>query len=384
MRKTKAVYSIIIMGLLVFLVSCAQAGSGGIQADPLNEPPVTVYEKTVSEQSEEPETAEETGAESADDHETVSSDQVSSESVDETEPPNDFRPEVAIPESPKFDASQVPEYTGKVYVNVNGGVPLFEADDLATEPFERYSDLDPLGRCGTALACIGAELMPVQERGPIGDVRPSGWHTQKYDNIPDLYLYNRCHLIGYQLTGENDNEKNLITGTRYLNTEGMLPIENEVADYIRDTGDRVLYRVTPCFEGDNLLCSGVLMEAKSVSANGISRCVYCYNVQPGIEIDYADGTSRKIDAGTENVTESVTGSVAAGSDDRMPAFEDNRMLGTVIPAGTTYVLNTNSRKFHRPECESVGDMKPKNTEFFDGTRDEAIGMGYDPCGRCNP
>ena len=193
---------------------------------------------------------------------------------------------------PSWYAS-VPPCTGESYVVVNGGIPFFTEDEITTETFEEYGELDLLGRCSAAFANISPRTMPEKERDSIGSVKPSGWHTVKYDIIPDRYLYNRCHLIGYQLTGENANEKNLITGTRYLNVEGMLPWENLVADYVRETGNHVLYRVTPCFEGSNLIASGVLIEAFSVEDQGEGICfnVYCYNVQPGIVIDYATGDS---------------------------------------------------------------------------------------------
>lgn len=168
-------------------------------------------------------------------------------------------------------------------------------EEYTTESFETYSELDALGRCGVAYANISKDLMPTEERGEIGMIKPSGWHTVKYPEvIEDLFLYNRCHLIGYQLSGENANEKNLITGTRYLNVEGMLPFENKVAAYVRKTGNHVLYRVTPVFEGDNLVAEGVLMEAFSVedAGKGVEFCVFAYNIQPGIEIDYATGESR--------------------------------------------------------------------------------------------
>ena len=191
----------------------------------------------------------------------------------------------------------IKEYSGKPYVEVNGNIPFFTSDEYTTEVFEEYSEIDYLGRCGSAFANICLEIMPAEERGKIGSIKPSGWKTVKYPEvIEDLYLYNRCHLIGYQLSGENANEKNLITGTRYMNVEGMLPFENMVAEYIKNTGNHVLYRVTPIFEGENLVASGVLMEAYSVEDNGkgISFCVYCYNVQPDIEIDYLTGESKVI------------------------------------------------------------------------------------------
>lgn len=185
-------------------------------------------------------------------------------------------------------------YQGQAFIEVNGNVPFFELEDYTTESFERYSELDTLGRCGAAYANISKELMPTEERGEIGMIKPSGWHTVKYPEvIEDLFLYNRCHLIGYQLSGENANEKNLITGTRYFNVEGMLPFENEVADYVKTTGNHVLYRVTPVFEDDHLVAEGVLMEAYSVEdeGKGVEFCVFVYNVQPGVEIDYATGES---------------------------------------------------------------------------------------------
>ncbi len=189
----------------------------------------------------------------------------------------------------------LPEYTGSPYIIVNDNTPFFTETDKTTVSFERYGELDSLGRCTAAYANVGKDLMPTEKRGSIGSVKPTGWQTAKYDNVDGKYLYNRCHLIGYQLTAENANKKNLITGTRYLNVSGMLPFENMVADYIKETNNHVLYRVTPVFIGDNLVASGVLMEAESVEDNGdgILFNVYCYNVQPGIVIDYATGDSHQ-------------------------------------------------------------------------------------------
>ena len=198
-----------------------------------------------------------------------------------------------ITSSTTFSVVGVPTYSGSAYVAINGNIPYFTAEDLTTSSFEFYSPLDDLGRCGIAYACIGQDIMPTEDRGSIGQVKPTGWHTVKYDCVDGKYLYNRCHLIGYQLTGENANEENLITGTRYLNIDGMLPFENMIADYIQETNNHVLYRVTPIFEGDNLLASGVLMEGYSVEDTGddICFCVYAYNVQPGVTINYATGDS---------------------------------------------------------------------------------------------
>lgn len=197
-----------------------------------------------------------------------------------------------------LNVSDVPEYNGNAYAVINDNIPDFDQSDLSSDSFEIYSSLDSLGRCGSAYANIGIDLMPTEERGNIGQVKPSGWHTVKYDCVDGKYLYNRCHLIGYQLTAENANEKNLITGTRYLNVQGMLPFENMVADYIKETENHVLYRVTPVFEGNNLVASGVQIEAESVEddGEGIQFNVYCYNVQPGIIIDYATGESSEASA----------------------------------------------------------------------------------------
>ena len=193
----------------------------------------------------------------------------------------------------KIESDDIETYSGKPYVVVNDNEPYFTKDDLTTKSFERYSELDELGRCGVAYANVSEKTMPIEKRGSIGQVKPSGWQKIKYDFIDGKYLYNRCHLIGYQLTGENANEKNLITGTRYMNTEGMLPFENQIADYVKETGNHVLYRVTPIYEDDNLVADGVLMEAMSVEDQGldIEFNVFVYNVQPGVTINYKNGES---------------------------------------------------------------------------------------------
>ena len=281
-----------------------------------------------------------------------------------------------------FSLSDVPAYSGKAYISVNGNVPYFTAAELTTTSFETYSDLDTLGRCGVTYACIGQDLMPTEERGSIGMVKPTGWHTVRYDDLVDgKYLYNRCHLIGYQLTGENANTKNLITGTRYLNIEGMLPFENMVADYIQETDNHVLYRVTPIFEGNSLVANGVLMEGYSVEDKGagVSYCVFAYNVQPGIEIDYATGESKLADGAQqeEQKTATVTPTPSPEPEKQEPATGSEA-------SQADYILNTNTKKFHYPTCSSVNDMKEKNKQEFFGTRDEAISNGYFPCGRCKP
>ena len=259
----------------------------------------------------------------------------------------------------------IPAYSGQPYVTINNNVPDFTDADMQTTSYEDYSDLDSLGRCGVANAIVGIDLMPTEERGAIGQVKPSGWHTVKYEGIDGNYLYNRCHLIGYQLSGENANEKNLITGTRYLNVTGMLPFEDEVADYVKQNHAHVRYRVTPIFEGDNLVASGVQMEAKSVEDNGASVCynVYVYNVQPGITIDYATGDSQK----------SADIQTAVSSDTDSWQSQEK-----------TYVLNTNTMKYHTPDCSSVSDMKTNNRKDYIGTAAELQQQGYEPCGRCHP
>ena len=193
-----------------------------------------------------------------------------------------------------FDFAAVPAYDGTAYVAVNDNVPFFTEEELSSASYETYGELDPLGRCTVCVASVGQDLMPAEERGNIGAVKPTGWHTVKYDNVDGKYLYNRCHLIGYQLTGENANEKNLITCTRQMNIGPMLTYENKVADYVKKTSNHVLYRVTPIFEGNNLLASGALMEGYSVEdhGEGISFNIYVYNVQKGIEINYRTGESR--------------------------------------------------------------------------------------------
>ena len=203
-----------------------------------------------------------------------------------------------LPGNPGEDAESVeviPEFSGDAYVTVNGNVPFFMPEEITDESFEYYAELDELGRCGTTMACIGIDIMPTEERGEIGSVKPTGWQSVKYDCVDGKYLYNRCHLIGFQLAGENANKRNLITGTRYLNIEGMLPFENLVADYVQETKNHVLYRVTPIFDGDNLVAHGVLMEGYSVEdeGEGVCFCVFAYNAQPGIIIDYQTGDSRE-------------------------------------------------------------------------------------------
>ena len=264
-----------------------------------------------------------------------------------------------------FDLSEIPSYSGNPYCEVNYNQPFFQTDELTTESFKQFSELDSLGRCGVAFACIGTDSLPTEERGAIGMIKPSGWHTVRYDDIiEDKYLYNRCHLIAFELSGENANPQNLITGTRYMNVKGMLPFENCVRRYVEDTDRHVMYRVTPIFECDNLVATGILMEGYSVEDDVFGICfnVFCYNVQPEIKINYADGTS-----GVDYSPDSEESTFVSNND-----------------SATTYVLNTNTKKFHYPYCDSVNEMKDTNKQVFKGSREKVIEMGYSPCGRCKP
>lgn len=242
------------------------------------------------------------------------------------------------------------------YQEIWGNVPQFKKEELLPYAYENYDELDALGRCGEAMACIGQELMPTEARGAIGTIRPTGWSLVRYDVVEGQYLYNRCHLIGYQLSGENTNDRNLITGTRFLNVDGMLPFENRVAAYVKQTGNHVLYRVVPLFEGDNLLASGVTIEAESIEDGGSGICfaVFVPNYQPGIAIDYATGESTKME-----IRQASEGQV-------------------------TYILNTSSKKFHLPTCSSVNRMAEKNRREVTKGRDDLLYEGYSPCAVCNP
>lgn len=250
--------------------------------------------------------------------------------------------------------SVLPEYSGQAYTQVNNNKPFFKEFEIIKGSFEYYSSLDELGRCDVCFASIATDIMPTEERESIGSITPTGWINASYDNVDGGYLYNRCHLIGYQLTGENANKRNLITGTRYLNVDGMLPFENDIAEYIEKTGNRVVYRSTPVFTENNLVADGVLLEAYSVEDNGqgISFCVYCYNVQPGINIDYSTGAS-SVDGGT------IT-----------PTAENN---DASIISG---VYRTPSGKKYHFDAECGG----KNS--FEISIDEAKSAGLTPCSKC--
>ena len=256
---------------------------------------------------------------------------------------------------PEIALDTIPAYSGEAFA-VLGDAPLFTEEDYTTESFELYGELDALNRCTYTMACVGRDQMPTEERENISQVKPTGWQTTKYDFVDGRLLYNRCHLIGFQLTGENANEENLITGTRYLNVQGMQPFENMMADYIKETGNHVLYRVIPVFEGDNMLASGVTMEGWSVEDNGEGICfyVYAYNVQPGVEIDYSTGESW------------LSEPVAATGEEK-----------------EIFVVNTSSGKFHQESCPQWESIKSENRQTFETTRSQMLAWNFKPAGCCN-
>ena len=258
------------------------------------------------------------------------------------------------------NATESIEYVDSPFIVLGDNTPDFTENDYTVESFEIYSELDSLGRCGYAFACIGLDLMPTEARESISQVIPSGWINNSYDFVDGGYLYNRCHLIGFQLTGENANKENLITGTRYLNVEGMLPFENMVADYIKETNNHVLYRVTPVFEEDNLVAKGVQMEAWSVEDQGAGICfnVFCFNIQPGVFIDYKTGNNFSVTVSEDDDSDSVS--------------------------ECDFILNVNSHKFHDPTCGQAKNIVEKNRYEYFGDRQDLIEQGYEPAGCCNP
>lgn len=262
-------------------------------------------------------------------------------------------------EAAPVSSPDIPAYSGSAFVKINNNTPFFSKDELKTTGYESYSPLDRLGRCGVALACVGRDTMPGEneERKSIGSIIPSGWVQAQYENVPGKYLYNRCHLIGWQLSAENANRKNLITGTKYLNTKGMLPFENMVADYIKETGNHVAYRITPVFEGENLLASGVQMEAYSVEDGGEGICfnVYCYNVQPDIKINYQTGKS----SGTAAV-------ITTARDETLTTERNNEKIVYRAPTGKRYHL--------------ISTCAGKNS--YSVTLSQAKAAGLTPCQKC--
>ena len=274
-----------------------------------------------------------------------------------------------VAKDPICDLLGIPYFSGDPWTPVNDNKPTFTDEEITTEGYEFYSELDNLGRCGYVMACVGREMMPTEDRGDIGSIKPTGWVQKQYDGnlVSGGNLYNRCHLIGFQLTGENANRKNLITGTRYMNWDGMVEFENMIADYVKETGNHVMYRVTPMFYENELVARGVHMEAYSVEddGDGISFNVYAYNVQPGITIDYATGESW------------LSGEEGGSADNEQKPNENEG------ENGPKYILNTSSKKVHIPTCGSVSTMSDKNKQEYNGELADILAEGYQKCGACN-
>ena len=383
-RNNKLSYFLTLLLCLCMLVGCGSGAATQVMLK-AEDSETESYVETVQTESAENDPGDETERQTAAETEIQAAAQVQSD--------DSKQKVVHTGTASAFNAADVPAYSGEPYTAVNNNEPYFTSDNLTTEAFENYSELDALGRCGVAYANVCLETMPTEKRGSISEVKPTGWHSVKYDNVDGKSLYNRCHLIGYQLTAENANQQNLITGTRYLNVDGMLPFENMVADYVKETDNHVLYRVTPIFTGDNLVADGVLMEGYSVEdeGDGICFCVYAYNVQPGITIDYATGdswlSSEKGNSDSSSGGNSaVSQSAADKSGTQQAAVQTESVKETSAPVstGTEYILNTNTKKFHYPSCSSVKQMKASNKKEYTGSRDDLIAQGYDPCKKCNP
>lgn len=383
-RNNKLSYFLTLLLCLCMLVGCGSGAATQVMLK-AEDSETESYVETVQTESVENDPGDETEIQTAAETEIQAAAQVQSD--------DSKQKVVHTGTASAFNAADVPAYSGEPYTAVNNNEPYFTSDNLTTEAFENYSELDALGRCGVAYANVCLETMPTEKRGSISEVKPTGWHSVKYDNVDGKSLYNRCHLIGYQLTAENANQQNLITGTRYLNVDGMLPFENMVADYVKETDNHVLYRVTPIFTGDNLVADGVLMEGYSVEdeGDGICFCVYAYNVQPGITIDYATGdswlSSEKGNSDSSSGGNSaVSQSAADKSGTQQAAVQTESVKETSAPVstGTEYILNTNTKKFHYPSCSSVKQMKASNKKEYTGSRDDLIAQGYDPCKKCNP
>ena len=383
-RNNKLSYFLTLLLCLCMLVGCGSGAATQVMLK-AEDSETESYVETVQTESAENDPGDETEIQTAAETEIQAAAQVQSD--------DSKQKVVHTGTASAFNAADVPAYSGEPYTAVNNNEPYFTSDNLTTEAFENYSELDALGRCGVAYANVCLETMPTEKRGSISEVKPTGWHSVKYDNVDGKSLYNRCHLIGYQLTAENANQQNLITGTRYLNVDGMLPFENMVADYVKETDNHVLYRVTPIFTGDNLVADGVLMEGYSVEdeGDGICLCVYAYNVQPGITIDYATGdswlSSEKGNSDSSSGGNSaVSQSAADKSGTQQAAVQTESVKETSAPVstGTEYILNTNTKKFHYPSCSSVKQMKASNKKEYTGSRDDLIAQGYDPCKKCNP
>ena len=363
-KKTKII--VVVLGLLAILIPAFS----GQDSENITETTTEIVETTIESQLTENETDEAT---------TENSEiEKTEENTSEKETQKVNKPESVGDDNSKAVLSQIPEYSGRPYVVINDNVPSFNKYELTTKGYETYASLDALGRCGGAVASCGREIMPKpdEERDSISAVKPSGWVQAQYDCVSGKYLYNRCHLIGWQLSAENANKRNLITGTRYMNTEGMLPFENMVADYIRETDNHVAYRITPIYDGNDLVAKGVQMEAYSVEDEGEGICfnVFCYNVQPGVKIDYTTGRSWASESNKETTKKPVVVQTT-----REYVEETQKAVSY-----DTYVYSSKSDKFHYPSCRYAKTIKTENYCEYTGDRQGMIDKGYTPCKNCSP
>ncbi len=369
-KKTKIIIAVI--GLLVVLISAFSGQDSEITTDTTTEIVESTEETTLKDSEIEEDITDNSEAEKT----TQKAEDKATEK--ETEKVN--KPESVGDDNSKAVLSEIPAYSGRPYVVINGNVPSFNKYELTTKGYETYASLDSLGRCGGAVASCGREIMPKpdEERGSISAVKPSGWVQAQYDWVSGKYLYNRCHLIGWQLSAENANKRNLITGTRYMNTEGMLPFENMVADYIKETGNHVAYRITPIYDGSDLVASGVQMEAYSVEDDGEGICfnIFCYNVQPGVKIDYTTGRSWSAEGNRETTKKPVAVPVETT---RKQVEETKKPVSY-----DTYAYSSKSDKFHYPSCRYAKTIKAENYCEYTGSRQDMINKDYKPCSNCNP
>lgn len=360
-KKLKSLLSILCLVAVLF------SAFAGCNSEAIDEATTEVIETTLESQLTENESEDITDA----------SETEKAEEKTEKETEKGSKSEGVGADNSKAVLSEIPAYSGSPYVVINDNVPSFNKYELTTKGYETYASLDSLGRCGGAVASCGREIMPKanEERGSISAVKPSGWIQAQYDCVSGKYLYNRCHLIGWQLSAENANKRNLITGTRYMNTEGMLPFENMVADYIRETDNHVAYRITPVYAGNDLVATGVQMEAYSVEDEGEGICfnVFCYNVQPGVEIDYTTGKSWS--DGSNRETTKMVVAVQTTKEYVETTKQTNVITGQ-------YVLNTNTKKIHKTHCHHINKMNESNKQSYSGSVDDLYSQGYTTCGTC--
>ena len=363
--KFKSVLSIVC--LLAILVSFFAGCGSEIPDEITTDATTTAFEELVTEND-----TEDALTDASETDESENKEEKTTEKSDKTESVGD--------DNSKAVLSNIPAYSGRPYAIINNNVPSFNKYELTAKGYETYASLDSLGRCGGAVASCGKEIMPRdgEERGSISSVKPSGWVQAQYDCVSGKYLYNRCHLIGWQLSAENANKRNLITGTRYMNTEGMLPFENMVADYIRETGNHVAYRITPIYNGSDLVASGVQMEAYSVEDDGEGICfnVYYYNVQPGVTIDYSTGRSRSEGSKAETTKKQT---IIAPAETTKKQVEETKQQNA---STSQYILNTNTKKIHKTYCHHINKMNEANKKSYSGSIDDLYSQGYTTCGTC--